>query len=682
MIIITRHKNADCGIRLELDHNGMVKQKSPAARPIGTTVILSNLFHTLPVRKREFHKNIKREFLKMCQILQAYCLVSTGTRIICTNQNKKGVKTTIMSTNSSPNSVLDNITAVFGAKQSTNLVKLKDPINDGEQLSESILEELNVSTDITVKELEKIDFNRFKIDGWISSCRHGSGRTAKDRQFFYINSRPCEPKNIAKLTNEMYRQYNIHQVPFVYLNISIDRCDIDVNITPDKRTILVNDEKILLLALKRSLLNTFGTIPSTFKLQNLDSFVMSQKPVKTLDLSASDSKCDSDDDIDTTKIERIRPDSNKFANMMTQWRITGRTDEPAVNAVSVRNKRKQTEEIDARNLKMKKIQEYLTANGKKESRENESKKECSYLSADDDDSNDIVENNKISNVEISSKDEDTIEQITVCKTIDTSTSSSPSNKLKIISISPSIAEKSPARQKNNATEHEIITTNGDITLSKEIKIIPKLKTDSNTNEIIIDLDSIPTTSYPSTTNISQNISTTIAEIQQALQQSESEKKSQKKINNLNRLKFKTGIDSKNTVVEQELETELSGSDFSRMKIIGQFNGGFIIVQLDDDLFIVDQHAADEKYNFETLQRTTELQTQKLVISQQLELTPVHEMVLLDNQKMFELNGFKFQINDEAEAGRKIKLLAKPFSKTWEFGAGDIDELIFMLQVSI
>ena len=36
----------------------------------------------------------------------------------------------------------------------------------------------------------------------------------------------------------------------------------------------------------------------------------------------------------------------------------------------------------------------------------------------------------------------------------------------------------------------------------------------------------------------------------------------------------------------------------KMKVIGQFNKGFIIAQLDDDLFIVDQHASDEKFNFE------------------------------------------------------------------------------------
>jgi DNA mismatch repair protein PMS2 len=51
----------------------------------------------------------------------------------------------------------------------------------------------------------------------------------------------------------------------------------------------------------------------------------------------------------------------------------------------------------------------------------------------------------------------------------------------------------------------------------------------------------------------------------------------------------------------------------QMSIVGQFNLGFIITKLDADLFIVDQHATDEKYNFETLQKTTKIISQKLVV---------------------------------------------------------------------
>lgn len=51
----------------------------------------------------------------------------------------------------------------------------------------------------------------------------------------------------------------------------------------------------------------------------------------------------------------------------------------------------------------------------------------------------------------------------------------------------------------------------------------------------------------------------------------------------------------------------------QMKIIGQFNHGFIIARLNEDVFIIDQHASDEKYNFEKLCKTTKTKGQRLVM---------------------------------------------------------------------
>lgn len=53
--------------------------------------------------------------------------------------------------------------------------------------------------------------------------------------------------------------------------------------------------------------------------------------------------------------------------------------------------------------------------------------------------------------------------------------------------------------------------------------------------------------------------------------------------------------------------------FKEMEIIGQFNLGFIITKLNSDIFMIDQHATDEKYNFEMLQQHTVLQGQRLIV---------------------------------------------------------------------
>nr|XP_037851379.1 mismatch repair endonuclease PMS2-like isoform X2 [Chlorocebus sabaeus] len=64
--------------------------------------------------------------------------------------------------------------------------------------------------------------NLFYISGFISQCARGVGRSSTDRQFFFINRRPCDPAKVSRLVNEVYHMYNRHQYPFVVLNISVD----------------------------------------------------------------------------------------------------------------------------------------------------------------------------------------------------------------------------------------------------------------------------------------------------------------------------------------------------------------------------------------------------------------------------------------------------------------------------
>ena len=52
--------------------------------------------------------------------------------------------------------------------------------------------------------------------------------------------------------------------------------------------------------------------------------------------------------------------------------------------------------------------------------------------------------------------------------------------------------------------------------------------------------------------------------------------------------------------------------FKQMRVLGQFNLGFIVTALGTDLFILDQHACDEKVQYETLQRTTTIHEQRLI----------------------------------------------------------------------
>ena len=128
-----------------------------------------------------------------------------------------------------------------------------------------------------------------------------------------------------------------------------------------------------------------------------------------------------------------------------------------------------------------------------------------------------------------------------------------------------------------------------------------------------------------------------------------------------------------TTFQQNIRSDLSYLCLHLLKVFGQFNLGFIIAGLGSDLFIIDQHATDEKYNFETLQKSTVIMSQKMVVPQPLELTSVNESILMDNIEMFEKNGFKFDIDHEKPTTQRIRLLSLPMSKNWTFGKDDIDE---------
>ena len=127
------------------------------------------------------------------------------------------------------------------------------------------------------------------------------------------------------------------------------------------------------------------------------------------------------------------------------------------------------------------------------------------------------------------------------------------------------------------------------------------------------------------------------------------------------------LETNNEVATAALQRVLKKEDFKRMEILGQFNLGFIIGKLDNDLYIIDQHASDEKYNYETLQNTTVMHQQPLVQPLQLELTAGEELIILDHMQVFVKNGFTFLVDKNAPATKKLRLLSMPFTKHTQFG---------------
>jgi DNA mismatch repair protein PMS2 len=64
------------------------------ARSVGTTVAVTDLFKTLPVRYKAFLRGVKKEYIKLVSVVQAYALIRTSVKIVATNQVTRREHTT------------------------------------------------------------------------------------------------------------------------------------------------------------------------------------------------------------------------------------------------------------------------------------------------------------------------------------------------------------------------------------------------------------------------------------------------------------------------------------------------------------------------------------------------------------------------------------------------------------
>ncbi|KAL1842616.1 hypothetical protein VTJ49DRAFT_4664 [Mycothermus thermophilus] len=245
-IVTCTQQEAPRATRLEFETSGRLKSTSVVSGQRGTTVIVENLFYNLPVRRRELERNIKREWGKVIALLNQYACVRTGVKFTVSQQPNKGKRMVLFSTKGNP-TTRENIINVFGVKTMNALITM------------DLLLELIPSAGPLTKGKARADGSstEVRVVGHISRPAHGEGRQTPDRQMFYVNGRPCGLPQFAKVFNEVYRAYNASQSPFIFADIRLDTHLYDVNVSPDKRTILLHDQGQMLDNLRESLIELF-----------------------------------------------------------------------------------------------------------------------------------------------------------------------------------------------------------------------------------------------------------------------------------------------------------------------------------------------------------------------------------------------------------------------------------------
>ncbi|XP_045212126.2 mismatch repair endonuclease PMS2-like [Mercenaria mercenaria] len=790
MSVTTRHQDAAVGTRLEFDHNGKILKQSNQARQVGTTVTLQNLFNTLPVRHKEFQRNLKKEFVKMVQVLNSYCIVSTGVRITCTNQTGKGSRSTVVSSKGNAN-MLENISNIFGPKQPQSLLEFKKIDPNDDQCSE-----FGIKKDST---------SLFSIEGYVSKCEHGQGRSSTDRQFFFINGRPFDSNKLSKVINEVYHQYNRHQYPFVAFKITVQKDNVDVNVTPDKRQVFLEGEKVIMATVKASLITMYepttsilqyqmpaklacgkGALPSgSSDFTRLSKHPSLEKPTgltSLMKLKRSFSSAFSKEDmtVDTKKTSPSKSGSlvkqRRLDSFVSSYQSPGKVSDNSVDADKGRIKSDNdiivlddpTQEIEENN-DFPKERLIIVEHGNVDKIGNENSSVCikdntevdgptrkvgetgDHLNvlkdtetARSDSHFQIHSNNDREGVRISDNltgineegsDESSMLNDTRDKCVQNSTEcvqhsivdakktakcvqsdsqcvykdtisvqnyqnmDGQGAKLFVDRISTeSVVEEfdkvSDRQDKKVNGETVVVIKEHEVNSKSEMKIIPHQDEDSSRRDKSITSTDMSVISdrYDQDEVEEDKLNAEHLDTAEDIERKErcipfcmdhwkSRWKSRENKEGSEKFSraFRATINpSENEAAEQELQREIKKDMFSQMEILGQFNMGFIITKLEKDLFIVDQHATDEKYNFETLQRDTVIQSQKLICPLNLELTSSNETILMDNIDIFKKNGFEFIIDEEGPPTQRVKLISTPVSKNWNFGKEDIEEMLFML----
>ncbi|KAG0533658.1 hypothetical protein BDA96_04G211800 [Sorghum bicolor] len=714
LTVETRSKDEPVATHLEFEHSGVVVSERKTARQVGTTVTVEKLFSTLPVRSKEFSRNIRKEYGKVISLLNAYALIAKGVRLLCTNTVGKNSKMVVLRTQGS-SSMKDNIITVFGPNTFKCLEPFSVTTSDGCQ-----------------------------IEGFLSKPGPGTGRSSGDRQFFYVNGRPIDMPKVTKLVNELYKSSNAKQYPVVILDFRIPTTSYDVNVAPDKRKVFFSSESLILQSLREAVENLYSPLQCSFSVNHIkdpekegdavtDGHNEDTNAITMANVSASNNI---DEDEETDSEDHVSPENQKLpssvakvaieatsrdasplsrgtatqADKSSAWLPSFAYDQPKRlpkegNSFASGTNRFRTG-LAAKSTHSSTIQSSLMNFVSLNKRKHED--DCTLISetpvlrrgtCSEQVRRSSLESNFVTPEKQNREDDCIISEAPVlrsgtCSELDRRTSSdvdfaSP-NKQKH-DDSTFISETPVLRRGTNSEQDEhrgrCFSASG----------APNKYSESRHQNASADSPLPDAQDYDDGAVVCYApvqypiIQFTVAELRRRRKNGYMVSHTNKPycLEKTTRCYKAATLDiivpladeaksNSLAAATNELDRLFSKDDFGEMEVVGQFNLGFIIGKLDQDLFIVDQHAADEKYNFECLSQSTTLNIQPLLQPLRLDLSPEEEVIVSMNMSTIRKNGFVLAEDLHASPGNHYLLKAVPFSKNITFGVQDVKELISML----
>lgn len=226
--IVSRTDLDETGTRCTYNRFGEIEKRISQSLPTcGTTIKVTRLFSNVPVRREDFKRNFRQRLMEAVKLVQQFAISHWDVKFVVSNE-KLSAKGKIGKT---------ELLRSDGKHESLKAAAVRIC---GEALRNTL--ELDLRP---VSELTGEDEKFYRLHGIISTG--GGGRSQKSLQYWFVNRRPAEvPKKLGKVINDVFKTHNSRLYPVFILNFDVPQCDIDVNVTPDKRTIFLQHEEMVL----------------------------------------------------------------------------------------------------------------------------------------------------------------------------------------------------------------------------------------------------------------------------------------------------------------------------------------------------------------------------------------------------------------------------------------------------
>lgn len=709
--ITTRTKHQPVAQCAQYGTDGSLLRTAPAARSVGTTVQVEDVFHSLPVRKKDALAHPSRQLARCVAVVQAAALISERTRIELrvgtdlkvTNSplNVQGKEAEDL-TQSSLAALERNAVAVLG-RSANVLVRIWGCVAT------------IMSSGVSSQADNETNYQCYGLVSSASLDSNGSGRARSSHQYIYINRRPVSFPQLVRSATDLYRRATglNGASPLLLLNLTLPSWTVDANLGPDKRTVAIYEEEKLVQGVLGLLTKIWiPTNKASIPLRKEGTLIhFTQARHRPGSVHAGNRSMYSEEHVADNEMEKTRL-LNQTSNKNLQKAIERTTDaSPKDHSLISDHDRPSSLLSDIPDVPhFDDEQDEVSPDTGMNDRAIEANAQGTRVSGEDETLHPELEHGyssayKVARVRPSSTLVPDIRKET--RSHRQTIRASLLRGLNTNNVSGFIAKRSrscktPKKRVRHSTPlRRLFVGTEDLDDGEEVREDrppPSLKEDRSDDLRRAAYDSPKFADKPARTVIIQNVSvdwdaicnsyTTLARRQEDKIYKKSEAQLQRKRgsaefkdSSLQNSEIEIGASHHQHMADREMSRLFCQDWFKHMTIVGQFNRGFIIARHEDDLFIIDQHASDEKYNFEDLESTTVISKQRLVRPMRLDFSAEDELIVQQHIHAFKAGGFDICYNEQRPPTQRLVLKAQPASRRTIFVREDLQDMVDLLKSS-